>query len=287
MKLAMSEMPLGLVMIFRYGLTLIFFVSVGALRFRETFSKREWGLILGMGLLNFSASPFFQLKSLQLTQAADAAVLVAFEPLALALLAVFFLKERLKKRTLFTFLCATIGVLILSGNSESKTSLDMARLFGNFLFICSVLCESLYTITSRHLIQKHNPYRITAWMIAAGFLGNLLAHFSLLTPENFVVITAKGWGALFYLSFLATFICYTGWVVILKKVPVVSASLSLFLQPIFGTLLGILILTEAYSWRSFAGTALILSSLLIWLVPSFYSKRAARHALTTPQLETK
>lgn len=275
MKLAMTEMPLGLVMIFRYGLTTLFFLIAGQLRFGERFSRREWLMILGIGIVNFSGSPYFQLKALQYTQASDAAVMVAFEPLVLALLAVVLLGERLKKRTLFTFFCATGGVLLLSGEAQANAPFDTARLFGNLLFFGSVIFEAFYTLGSIRLVQKHHPYRIVAWMILFGFLGNLLGNFHLLTPENLGVISAKGWGALFYLSFLATFVCYTGWVVILKKVPVTQAALSLFLQPIFGTILGVLLLREPYGWRNFAGTSLILFSLLAWLLPTL-RKRTLR-----------
>ena len=284
MKMAMTEMPPGLVMVFRYGLTLLFFSLAGQLRFNAGFSKREWLLILGIGILNFSVSPFFQLKALQLTQTADVAIIVAFEPLVVTLLAILLLKERLKKRTLFTFLCATLGVLVMSGWKGNSASLDTVRLFGNFLFLCSVLCEGLYTISSRHLVQKYHPYRIMAWMILAGFLGNLIGNYPLLTSAALQNITWKGWSSLFYLSFLATFIAYTGWVFILKRATVVSVSWSLFLQPIFGTFWGVLFLKETYGWENFFGASLILLSLFIGLVPhlrtKFFGRRAAKAHVT-------
>jgi drug/metabolite transporter (DMT)-like permease len=78
MKLAMTEMPLGLVMILRYGIAGL--VLLAACGFKDwRISTRDFLLILAIGILNFTLSPFFQLTSLNLTDATDIAIMVAFE----------------------------------------------------------------------------------------------------------------------------------------------------------------------------------------------------------------
>lgn len=273
MKVAMSEMPLGLVMIFRYGFGFLFFLLAGQLSFKNRFRPKEWGIIIGIGLLTFSLSPYFQLKSLTLTYATDVAVMIAFEPLVVAILAYLILKEELTWRAFITFLVATLGVLVMSSGEKVEGVLNWGRLLGNGIFFCSILCEAMYSITSRHLVQKHHPLRLTTWMILAGFLGNLLGNYSLLTEANLSQITIKGWSMLFYLSFLASFVCYGGWVVILKRLPVTQISLSLFLQPIIGTIYAVILLGEDFTWRSFVGSSLIVTALLIWIWKHLHQKR--------------
>lgn len=265
MKLAVAEMPVGLAMILRYGLAVLFFALAGRYWKRPRFSAREWALIAFVGVVNFSGSPFFQLTSVTLAPAMDVSILVAFEPVIAALLAVFFLKERLEKSTLAVFGIATIGVFIMSGWQSSSASFDLWRLAGDGLFLLSLVAEGIYQVSSRHLTQKHPPFQLAAWMILFGFLTNLLANHSLLTAENFSRISVAGWGSLFYLALICSTIGYGAWCWFLKKTPVSVLSLSLFLQPIAGSILAALILKEKMSWQTAMGAALILSSLFFWL----------------------
>lgn len=264
MKLAVAEMPVGLAMILRYGLAVLFFALAGFYGKRPRFSAREWALVALVGVVNFTGSPFFQLKSVTLAPAMDVSILVAFEPLIAALLAVFFLKERLEKSTLTVFGIATVGVFVMSGWQGSSASFDLSRLAGDGLFICSLVAEGIYQVSSRHLTQKHSPFRLAAWMILFGFLTNLLANTSLLTAENFSRISITGWSALVYLALICSTIGYGAWCWLLKKTPVSVLSLSLFLQPIAGSALAALILKEPFTLQTAMGGALVVTSLFVW-----------------------
>jgi len=59
-------------------------------------------------------------------------------------------------------------------------------------------------------------------------------------------------GAL-YLAIGGTILPYTGWFAALRHVDAASAGVTLFLQPLAGTLLAVLILRERPSWATLAG----------------------------------
>lgn len=272
MKLALAEMPLEMILVFRYGFAVLFLLLLGKFSLRENFSRREWGIIVLVGLLNFSASPYFQVKALTMTYATDVSIMVAFEPLISVVIAVIILKEHIRRSTLFTFLIATSGVIIMSWSSKGGT-IEWARLFGDGLFFISLIFEGICSVTSRRLSQKRDPIKLLAWMLLAGFIGNLAANFEVLTLQNLEVISFSGWSLLIYLSLFCSVIGYGGWFWILKRLPINQAALSLFLQPIQGSLLAMLILGETVNIQTAIGGLVILSSLFIWLYQRLYSSK--------------
>lgn len=265
-KLSMAEIPLGLVLILRYGIASLAFLLAGQFRFKPKFTRKEWALLALTGIINFSFSPYFQLKSLTLTRATDVSVLVAFEPIISALMALFFLKEKLKVKTVVTFLTATVGVIIMSGWRPSQGGVATARLMGNAIFFLALICEGVCTITAKHMVKRHSPFRLIAWMILFGFVANLAGNAPLLVQTSWAAISVQSWAGVVYLSLFCTTIGYCGWVALLKRMPVNRASLSLFLQPVFGIFLATLILSEPLDAQTVAGALIVLVSLLIWLV---------------------
>lgn len=266
MKLAMTEMPLGLVMILRYGIAGIILLSVCG--FKDwRIGTRDFLLILFIGILNFTLSPFFQLTSLNLTTATDIAVLVAFEPIITAFLAVFILKEKFSKRTLGVFIIATIGVLIMSNVQVQDGGIAITvRLIGNFLFLASICCESFYSITSRYTTQRVSPLRVVTLMTLSGAVTNTLIYSSTLTTENFARIGITGWSSILFLSVLCSVLCYGGWTYLTKITPVNRLTLSLFLQPLFGSIVAYFMLREIPTLRTVIGAGIVVSSLLFWVL---------------------
>lgn len=263
-KLALTEMPIGFILIGRYAVACLALALMGGFKF-EKFTRREWALILGMGVLCFTGSPLFQLKALTLTTATDTSFMIAFEPLITATLAVWFLKERFEKSSWFVFCVATLGVLILSGWKGTAASLNGQRLLGDAFFMVSLLLEGFYSVTSKHLISQHRPVSLVSWMMGAGFITNLITNFPTLNNATLSQVSPVGWGLIFYLGIFPSAIAYCGWVTLLKKRPASQLALSLFLQPIFGTLLAVLIVNEPFTLHTFFGGGMILGVLLLWL----------------------
>lgn len=282
MILAMQEMPPGLILILRYGIAVLVLALMGHLHFKNRFTRKEWTLIFLVGFLNFSLSPYCQLKALTLTHATDAAVLVAFEPLIVAFLAVLLLREKLRRSTIVTFMIATAGVLMMSGASGFNSKLDWMRLIGNGFFMVSLVFEGIYSILAKQLVRKYHPMSIMAWLMFAGFLGNFAGNFHLLTPHHLEKITSQGIWALLYLALLASAVCYTGWTYLLKKIPVNQIALSGFLQPVTGSLIAAFMLGETFAWQTYVGSMVVVSSLSVWL----WQRLRARQFLPAPTQRT-
>ncbi len=281
MKLILHEIPLGLALVLRVGisaLTLLLIVQGKGLRF----SIRDLILILGVGILNFAVSPYLQFRSLQLTSAAEVAVMVAFEPLVTALLATIILREQFTLKMGITFLIATIGVLIMSGIDVSDGFINGSiHLLGNALFFGAILCEGIFSITSRAITQRRDPLRMVTLMMLAGAVTDIIIYRHDFTMANLSLLSSKGWGAVLFLSLGCSVFAYVGWSFLTRKIPVSRMVLSLFMQPILGGLAGYILLGEVPSPRVILGAVIILSTLIIW-TKHIFSLRASKTNTTSP-----
>ncbi|MBI2981150.1 MAG: DMT family transporter, partial [Deltaproteobacteria bacterium] len=235
-----------------------------------------WVLIAVVGAATFSLSPFCQLTSLTMTRVIDVSVLVSMEPLITALMAALLLKERIGWDLLVVFLVSVVGVLILSGVTWQGLSGPMTatRLFGNLLFLAALGCEATYSTTGRYLSRREDPFTVAAWMHLVGFLVNIgiyapsiegIPSFSAATPS---------WLGVGFLAILCSFIGYTSWYFLLKKVPASRLALSLFLQPVIGSFTGYFFLGEKLTQQTALGAGLIVFTLLGWVLMNYRRKGA-------------
>ena len=275
MKLALADMPLGLVAILRYGIAALVLLLAAGWRGWKMRPK-DLALLVGVGILDFTLSPYLQLKSLQLTYATDTAVLVAFEPIVTALLAVIVLREHVSRKTLMAFFMATVGVIVMSDVKLKGGDLDISRrLIGNSFFFLSLMCEAMYSIMSRYTTRRVTPLKVITLMTLAGAITNCGVHYDTITLHNFAHISASGWGAIAFLALGCSVLGYGGWTFLSKRIPVNRMTLSMFIQPIIGGVVANIMLGERPSPRTLIGAAIILASLLFWVL-DFFRKRSQK-----------
>jgi drug/metabolite transporter (DMT)-like permease len=241
--------------------------------------SRDRVLVIGLGFLTFCFSPLTQLAGLELTFASENSVIIAMEPLITAVLAWVLLKERLNLIQLIAFLMALVGFVMLSG-----ASLD-SHGYGNFLILISMLGEASYSVLGRKLTQNYSPLGIFGSVLLAGVLfltvallwmdSSFLSFQWLLNPwflkkqEGFGSLQVMGQaqsqmlGALIWLGPLGTTVCYFYYMQVLKEIPVLSVVLFLFLQPVFGTVWGMLFLHERLGGIQILGSCMIFFGLLL------------------------
>ncbi len=261
MKVAGEAMPVGAVVVFRYGLAsfaylfLIPFVGLPRLK------KRDWALVAVLGVINFALTPTLQIESLRLTRAADVALLIGLEPILTVILAGLILREHLNPRIIGAMVLGLAGVWILSAPSGVGDEAANNRLWGNLLFLGSLLCEAAVTISGGRLAKLYSPLPTIAAMKACGLIAAAIFYAPVVaetTPSSF---GTPAWASLIYLALLPSLFAYSAWYWAIRRVPVNQIAPTLFAQPFIGAFLGWLILGEVLGPRTWAGGALILGAL--------------------------
>jgi drug/metabolite transporter (DMT)-like permease len=265
MKLAAQEMPVGTVIFLRYGIVSLLFLAAMPWLGIPRFQRRDLLLVVVLGALDFALAPTLQVGSLLYTQAIDASILIALEPMMAVLVAAVALRERPSRSTIFALIAGTIGMLVLSGAGFGGTTPGAShRLLGNLMFTASLLCESAVTVAGRTLAPRYRPSHLVFSMKMAGFFVSSIIYAPVIASTNFGSITMRGWESILFLSILASMFGYTVWYRIIRVVPVSYVALSLFIQPLVGTMLGYTLLGEEINLQTLVGALVVCVSLAWW-----------------------
>lgn len=272
-KVIVAELPIPLALVLRYGLAALVLVLISLWR-PWRLGWRDAGILVAVGVLDFCLAGYLMFAVARLTYAGDMAILIAFEPLITTLLAVLLLRERLTRGTMMVLAVAMVGVLLMSElRWEDGQIVWSTRLLGNALFLIALLCESGYSVCSRAVSQRVDPLQAATLMFVAGALGNLLWHYDTVLRSSWPTLSPVAWAALLFLGLGCSALGYTYWTYLLRRTPVQVAALSLFLQPVIGSVLAYAFLNERPSRRTVAGALIVCSSLFLWVYTRKGTKR--------------
>ncbi len=241
-------------------------LGVGALAFSPFLRglRSHWKfptifLALGLGIVGFSVPVYLQSFGLFLSTSALAAISIGLEPLLTTLIAATWLHERFGHARKLALAMAVVGAWAIAGFPSLG---HRGYLDGDLLLLVAIGCFAVYNVFSASLSRRLGSSTATAATLLGGFIGSLPiwmvsgAH----VPHTWV--HGEIW-ALFYLSLLATALAYFLWMFSVRQVPVSLVALFLYLQPLLGVLLSVLITHTRLTIAFYLGAALILGALYV------------------------
>lgn len=266
MKMALVELPFSLVIFLRYGLVSLFFLAYWMVKGFPKVTPRLLGLSALIGFLTFYGSQFFQLHGLAHTQAMDVSILIMFEPMITVIMAFFILKERITKDLWIVLGISMFGFVLISDVSfePSSTSWSSIRLWGNFLFLMALFFEALCSVCGKYFTKHNHAFDAMGLLMVFGGIGTGLLHYPTVVSFAYGDVSPRVWYAILFLAIGCSIFSYTAWYYAISKVRVQYVALSLFIQPIVGSIVGYLILHERLSLQSFIGAICIAMGLLWW-----------------------
>lgn len=262
-------------------------ITVGAIRltiasitilpfFLQHTKKFSWKLfrdVFPVSLVT-AANFIIFLFGIKLTTANASGMIYTGTPLLAAILAALFIGERISKRKIVGILVGLIGVLIILLLPVFEGhALPVGDLTGNLMIVGAMTAFALYNVGSRRLINKHyHPLTITGFSLmtsAAAFwtLWLLFPH----TPLQPIVETPSLLMIAVYMGIMVTTVPYVlhQWAV--KHSSATTASLTTYIQPVFGFIFNGIFLGEILSGGFLVGTTLVFIG--VTLVTGVYKLR--------------
>tara|TARA_R110002072_G_scaffold64203_1_gene159155 strand:+ start:133288 stop:134193 length:906 start_codon:yes stop_codon:yes gene_type:complete len=190
-----------------------------------------------------------------------ATVLTNTQPLITAVLAYFFLSEKLNKRSILGLSISFLGILFIASQSFSINSLSSS--FIGFLFILlGAFGTGAGNVFMKKLVLRHDPLTLTGLQYIIGSI--------ILFPLSYFVETHApiNWHPSFFWSLVILAIPGTAmatvfWIYLLKKIDLVKLNMFTFLTPAFGLIIGHLLFNEKYFYNDVLGIILILVGILL------------------------
>lgn len=213
-----------------------------------------WGnnkkLLLSRGIVGTISMVLFFLTIKEIPFG-SAVCLRYLSPIFAAILAIFWLKERITPLQWSCFVGAFIGVLILRGFDSRITLLGLT-----YIIISAFFSGMVYVII-RYIGKREHPVVIvTYFMFCATLVGGILSIFNWNTPSNsdWLVLTSLGIFG-FFGQFFMTKAYQTTDIGIVGPVK--------YMESVFALSIGWIWFGEGYEWWSLLGIFLIVGSMLV------------------------
>lgn len=191
--------------------------------------------------------------SLKLGHASTISLLFGTTPVFVGLLALAFRLERLQGTFWLGASVTFAGVALIALASSGGFSTDIR---GTMLAIGTALTWACYTVAIAPLMRSYSPFRISAVVLAIGWIPLALVSIPQVGAQQFT-FGWKVWLAFGYAVIGPLFLTNILWFTAVDIVGPARAALFNNLQPFFGVVFALLLLSESLSPLEIAGGALI------------------------------
>jgi drug/metabolite transporter (DMT)-like permease len=267
-KIALRDLSPIMLNTLRFSVAALFLLPIViAGRRRLRFPLRMLPRFALLVLIGFVVNKFFEYLGLKLTTASDTALLISTESIFTTLFSWVILRERLSRAAVLALVVGFFGVYLIIEQgilphlgTGSSTGL---RILGDLLVILALLFESGYTVGGKALLDRYPALLITAASIIGSLVFWLPAGGEEVLRLGWPQLPLEGWLGVLYLALAVTVVGYFLWFQALAQVDASSAAPFLFVQPLLGAVIAILLLGEQLTWATVIGGALIVVSVFI------------------------
>ncbi len=214
-----------------------------------------WWRAIVLGVLNIGL--FFPLIFLAAYHLPGglAATLQATSPLAVMAMAAGIVNERPGTIRIGAALIGLVGVAMLVLQSPGQIdSLGLVGAFG------SVLVSGLGFVLVKHWQAPADLLTLVSWQLVVG--GLVLLPVTLLVEGSPPAVDARAIGGFIWLGLVGTVVAYVCWYHGLSRMAAGAVSLVGLVNPVVGTVLGVLFAGEIFGWVQALGMALVLAGVL-------------------------
>jgi drug/metabolite transporter (DMT)-like permease len=197
---------------------------------------------------------------LNYTSATKTGWIIAVSPLAMAVLSVLLLKEKIGRKETMGIALASVGIVVLVSNG-ALTSLGWLKSVGDWLVLVSAHTWALYTIVTRNVSRSRNPLTVTVVVFAPLVLTSLGYLLVSGRASALMSLPAAAIGGLLFLAVPGT-LAQWFWQIGTAKIGAARAGIFLYLEPIATAALAVPLLGEQFTVFTAAGGALVIAG--VW-----------------------
>lgn len=254
-KIALREMGVPHMVLYRFLFAVVALAPLLATH-KPGLNLREWGVLTLTAFLGIPLQFLLQFYGLSLTTVSHAALMVGTMPVILAAGAAVFARERLDGVGWAALAVSSCGAaLIALGRARGGATMG-----GDLLVVASLVVGMFWVLLNKQLMERHSAVVVTAYGILLGTLMLMVW-----VPVRYGMppvhgISMKAWLALAASGLLCTSTTTLLWNWGMTQVPASEAGVLLNMEPLIGSLLGVLVLGEHLGANAWLGGGLILAA---------------------------
>lgn len=228
---------------------------------RLALTRKQEAVFFLMGLTGCSVYFYTENTALTYTLASNVSIIVAAAPILTAILAHFTGEERFHRGTLWGFLTAFSGVVLVVCNGTFVLKLNPR---GDLLALAAAACWAVYSILLRRMGQGLDPVLVTRRTLFWGAVTAIpLAVLGGVPFPAAPLLTPVVAGNFLFLGLIGSGLCYVLWNKAFRLLGVVATNNFIYLNPFVTIVTAKLFLNEPISPLALLGAALITLGVVI------------------------
>ena len=235
---------------------LLAYCALWLLRPRKlTLTRKQEAAFFLLGLSGCSIYFYTENTALTYTLASNVSIIVAAAPISTAILAHFAGEERFHRSTLWGFLVAFTGVVLVVCNGTFVLKLNPR---GDFLALAAAACWAVYSVLLRRVSQGLDPILVTRRTLFWGAV--TAAPMVLLEGAPYPtapLLTPVVAGNFLFLGLIGSGLCYVLWNKAFRLLGVVATNNFIYLNPFVTIVVARIFLDEPISPLALLGAVLI------------------------------
>jgi drug/metabolite transporter (DMT)-like permease len=254
-KIALAEMGFAHMVLYRFLFAMIALLPL-LVTHRPGLNRVEWGVLLIASFMGVPLQFLIQFYALSITTVSHASLMVGTMPVILAVGAAVFAHERMDWVGWVALAGSTCGAaLIALGRSKGGATLE-----GDLLVVVSLMIALSWILFNKRLMERHSHVVVTAYGLLLGTVMLVVW-----VPVRYGMppvhgVSLKAWLALAGSGVLCTATTTLLWNWGMTQVPASQAGVLLNMEPLIGSLLGVLVLGDRLGPSAWAGGGLILAA---------------------------
>ena len=272
-KIALEEISPRAAVAFRGLVCMLVFWAYHAFSIKEKIKeKKDVVLLFLSALFGVVINQQFFLFGLSKTTSINAGVLMITAPVFVFLIGFATKKEKITWYKLLGLLMAFLGAFFLvQMNKGGKISFSSETLQGDLSIIFNAISYAVYLVIVKSLIGKYNTFTILKWIFIIGGGINLLIGFPSLIEMEVTAVSWPAWGGLAYLVFGATLVAFFTNAWAMKRLQPSAVGVYIFVQPVFVTLVTLLLFSGEVTWQK--GMTILGILIGVYLVSIYQSRK--------------
>ncbi len=220
---------------------------------------KEWKPLLFLGLTGVTLYHLFQNVGMGYTSASESSVIIASNPVFIALFSWALLGERLSRSRAAGILMAFFGVSLVV--ARGGASLSSSSFLGDVICLGSVFSWVTYSLYTKRRLLRSSALDITAYSSLFGAI--FLAPIAVAAEGLAIPALPASWISIIVLGVFSSALGYLLWNRALSEIPASEAGMYLFLIPIIASASAYFFLGERLDLPFFAGSALVIAGLIL------------------------
>ncbi len=226
-------------------------------------------ILLGMTGV-FSYNVFF-FKGLKIIHAGRASVIIASNPVFIALFASCLFREKLSLLKFAGIVISVTGAIIVISRGNPIEIMKGNVGLGEFFIFCCVMSWVAYSLIGKAVMKDLSPLVSVSYSSLVGAIGLFIPAYLEGMVQHFSHYTTAEWLGIFYLGFFGTVVGFVWYYEGIKAIGATKASQFINFVPISAVVLAFFLLAEPVTFSLIIGTVMVCIG--VYLTNSTYVRK--------------